>query len=274
MRCRGKLLIISVLALSAENAWAVDLQERCAEDQIASAAQANGRNQWALACRLITKVDYDCATNNGYYWTFNSTTGGPNRAPVRPGASCDGFRKFTMCPAGCFEATQRVSFAGTYMTPESAFDAGHATVTALAADASLGHLSFTEEAIDVFVKGPELADLVRIELVGGQAIVVTRNHPMIDATGGLLPANEVKEGMVLMTVQGPGRVSRTARVPYAGIVWNVRPVKAEPKANINMAEGFLTGSIRYQNEWASDAARLLLRQSLDAELLDSAAVSK
>jgi hypothetical protein len=274
MRCRSLLLITSAMLLRAEGAWAVDLQERCAEDQISSAALANGRNQWALACRLITKVDYDCATNNGYYWTFNSTTGGPNRAPTRPGDGCDGFRKFTMCPAGCFEAMQRVSFAGTYMTPESAFDAGRATVTALAADASLEHLRFAEETIDAFVKGPEQADLVRIEATFGQAIVVTRNHPMIDATGTLMPAKEVKEGTLLLTVQGPVRVSRTARVPYNGVVWNVRPVKAEPKANINVAEGFLTGSIRYQNEWASDAARLLLRQSLDAGLLDSAAVAK
>jgi len=267
MRSKGLLLASIALGLIAENAWAVDLQERCAEDQIQSAAMANGRNQWALACRLITKIDYDCATNNGYYWTFNSTTGGPNRAPQRPGAPCDGFRKFTMCPAGCFESTMRVSFANRYMTPAEAFDAGLETVTALSEGASLDHLAFVEESIGTFVRGPETADLVKITCSTGASLMVTYNHPMIDATGTLLPAGGVTVGMSLATVAGAAKVVAVQRVPYDGLVWNVKPVKAEPKANVNVAEGFLTGSIRYQNEWASDAARLLLRQSLDVSAL-------
>jgi len=269
MRSRGLLLASTVLSLglSAREAGAVDLQERCAEDQIQSAAMANGRNQWALACHLITKIDYDCATNNGYYWTFNSTTGGPNRAPLRPGQACDGFRKFTMCPAGCFEASTRVSFASRYMTPAEAFEAGQGTVTTLSGDATLDHLAFVEESIATFVRGPETGDLVQITCNTGASLRVTHNHPMIDATGTLLPASQVKVGMALATVKGAAKVVAVQRVPYDGLVWNVKPVKAEPKANVNVAEGFLTGSIRYQNEWASDAARLLLRQSLDVSTL-------
>jgi len=253
--------------MSSQTAWAVDLQERCTEDTLSSAAVANGRNQWALACRLITKVDYDCATSNGYYWTFNSTTGGANRAPVRLGAACEGFRKFTMCPAGCFEASQRVSFAGTYMTPAAAHDIKQATITALSPNSSLERLLFVEESIDTYVKGPEKKDLVRITVAGGGVILVTSNHPLIDSTGTVLAAQDVTDGTLLMTVKGPEKVTRIQSVPYDGLVWNVRPVKADPKANVNVAEGFLTGSIRYQNEWASDAARLLLRQSLAADAL-------
>jgi len=261
-------LFLTLLAgLAMPKAWAVDLQERCAEDQLGNAAMANGRNQWALACRLITKIDYDCATNNGYYWTFNSTTGGPNRAPVRPGSACDGFRKFTMCPAGCFEASTRVSFGSRYQTPADAFEAGAATVTALASDATLGNLRFAEESIGAFVRGAEKAELVRITAASGRSLMVTHNHPMIDATGTLLPASRVEVGQSLATVEGATRVVHVQRVPYDGLVWNIKPVKAEPKANVNVAEGFLTGSIRYQNEWASDAARLLLRQSLDVAAL-------
>lgn len=267
MRFKGFLLALIAVGLAADDAWAVDLQERCAEDQIGSAALANGRNQWALACRLITKIDYDCATNNGYYWTFNSTTGGPNRAPLRPGAACDGYRKFTMCPAGCFESSMRVSFGGRYMTPTEAYDAGVGAVTALSEDASLDHLAFVEEPIGTFVRGRETGDLVRITCDTGASLTVTHNHPMIDATGTLLPASGVKVGMSLATVTGAARVTGVQRVPHDGVVWNVKPVKAAPKANVNVAEGFLTGSIRYQNEWASDAARLLLRQSLDVSAL-------
>jgi len=267
MRFKGLLLALIATGLAAEDAWAVDLQERCAEDQIASAAMANGRNQWALACHLITKIDYDCATNNGYYWTFNSTTGGPNRAPLRPGLACDGFRKFTMCPAGCFEATMRVSFGDRYMTPAEAFGAGVGAVTALSEGASLDHLAFVEEPIGTFVRGRETGDLVEITCNTGATLRVTHNHPMIDATGTLLPARDVQVGTSLATVAGAARVTAVRRVPHDGLVWNVKPVKAEPKANVNVAEGFLTGSIRYQNEWASDAARLLLRQSLDVSAL-------
>jgi len=267
MRSKGLFLASFVVGLWATDAWAVDLQERCAEDLIQSAAMANGRNQWALACRLITKIDYDCATNNGYYWTFNSTTGGPNRAPMRPGVGCDGFRKFTMCPAGCFESSMRVQFGSHYMTPAEAYDAGMGTVTALSEDASLEHLSFVEEPIGTFVRGPETGDLIQITSSGGGKLLVTHNHPMIDATGTLLPASAVKVGMSLATVEGAARVTSVHRVAYDGPVWNVKPRKAEPKANVNVAEGFLTGSIRYQNEWASEAARLLLRQSLDVSAL-------
>lgn len=268
MRYVATLPVVLLVTALAGPALAVDLHERCSDDAITSIAAANGRNQWALACRLITKVDYDCATNNGYYWTFNSTTGGPNVAPSAPGQSCSGFRKFTMCPAGCFEATQRVSFGGKYFTPQAAYDAQQSTVTTLAPEATLNHLTFTEEAIGVYVKGEEKRPLVRIQAAWGQTLLVTHTHPLVDSTGTILPADQVTTQTRLMTVAGPVAVTLVQRVPYDGLVWNIRPVRAEPKANINVAEGFLTGSLRYQNEWASDAARLLLRQSLDASALE------
>lgn len=251
------------LTLVSVPAWAVDIQERCSEDQLTTSQLASQRNQWALGCHLINKIDYDCAQANGYYWTFISTTGGANRAPTLLTSSCEGYKKFTMCPAGCFAAKERLLFDGTYLTPEQAYTTGKTTVTTLATDASLSRLRFAEETIGTFVRGAEHKDLVHITLQSGDAISVTDNHPMVQGDGQLRAAKDVVAGMVLLTTRGPQAVAQVTAEPYVGTVWNVRPVKAAPKANIDVAEGFLTGSIRYQNEWANDAARLLLRQSID-----------
>jgi len=248
-------------------ARAVDLQERCTDDMLATSEAARGRNQWALSCNLITRIDFDCAINNGYYWTFNSLTGGANRAPTQIGLSCTGFKKFTMCPAGCFAASQRVLFEGENITPEAACSAGRQTITALAPQASLDRLSFQEQPIAAFIRGPEKGDLVRIVSAFGDSLEVTPNHPMVDGTGRVLPADQIHVGDVLLSAKGPQVVTGVQRLPFDGVVWNMRPVDATPKANIHVAEGFLTGSIRFQNEWANDATRLLLRQSLHPDAL-------
>jgi hypothetical protein len=244
------------------DAWAVDITERCENDQLSTPETVNGRNLWALTCHLISKMDYDCAIANGYYWTFNSTVGGSNVAPTRPGQSCAGFRRFTMCPAGCFEASQRVAFGARYAPPSRAFAEEVGAVTTLAVDARTDHLTFRQSAIRTYVRGRETADLIKIS-VGPRQIVVTRNHPMVSAAGMVVSADTVGVGDALLMADGPAVVDHVERLPYDGLVWNIKPESAEYKANVLVAEGFLTGSVRFQNEWADEAARLALRQSLD-----------
>jgi hypothetical protein len=66
-----------------------------------------------------------------------------------------------------------------------------------------------------------------------------------------------------MTVNGPSLVTLVRLLPYHGQVWNVEPATTRTLGNILFAEGFVTGSVRYQNEWAEDSTRLSLRDRLD-----------
>jgi hypothetical protein len=268
MRCVGSyhLLITITILLGATTTRAASFKVRCEQDMLNS-PQAAGRNAWARKCGVIDAGDEAHNNMKGQYATFANFN-----APTDPGAPCPP-AEFVMeylgdCNvAGCYTPDQRVMFSGVYIPIVEAARRNVATLTTpndswTFAD---GVMSVTEEPIGSYVVGDEFRDVIAIETQNGKRITVTDKHPMVNDGGEIIPATAVAPGhTVLMTVDGPSTVVGVRQLPYRGQVWNVEPVTTRTMGNILFAEGFVTGSVRYQNEWAEDATRLSLRERLDA----------
>jgi len=259
-------LYFMVLSLACPGLARADAKERCTRDEISNPVHTEGRNRWALRCGYIFQDDYDYAQRKDLYWTFSHPEN--RNAPINEMEPCGAFVPFTPCPRGCFEASQLVQFGGESMTPREANAKSVSTITALSANASLGYLARSEEPIDYFVRGIEKGQLLRIYLGQGSRIEVTANHPMVDEKGLVIPATDVYRGMMLLSVDGPRAVKNVERFDYVGEVWNIRPVSDKPLANVNISQAILTGSVRFQNNWATEAGRLALRKNLNVDQMD------
>ena len=243
------------------------IQVRCGEDDLAGEAAA-GRNAWALRCGFINEEQNHVASLVGMYWTFNHVLG--QRAPWSVDAPCDSaFQHFALCPNGCFAESERLLFQENFMRPVDASGIDGMTITTLSKNSTWHALSFSEEPVQYFTKGREKSNLLRIVTNRHKKVLVTQNHPMARDDGRMIKASSLLAGDRLLTVDGPETVSAIDEVPYDGEVWNVRPISDSTLANTNIAEGFVTGSVRYQNEWANRLSRLHRRDTAAASIKSS-----
>lgn len=258
------VLAAAWLLPAAAGAANINLDQRCPRDAISDATRAKGRNAWALKCGYLrSSATQDSLDAEGMYITFTDAM-----APTDAEAPCiEGLHRLGMCNLGCFAATERLLFDGRPVTLEAAHAAGLTHVTALAAGSSPLRLFFQEEPIANYISGPYDGALVIIRVDDGKTVRVTPNHPMVDDTGHIVRADRLEVGMRLLTLDGPRTVVALQSAAYTGLVWSLKPTRAEPMANVNIAEGFLTGSMRFQDQWADDADRLVRRMDPDADAI-------
>ncbi|QRK13481.1 hypothetical protein JQX13_06105 [Archangium violaceum] len=252
------------------------LQTRCfQDDQLETSELARGRNAWARKCGLITAAreaylneanEYQVFTNGCY--AYPNVPAGSTcsfHVPASEAQAClTGLIKLGTCVAGCFTPSQHVDFGGRDVTVPEAYASGLTQVTALTADARLDALSFGNQPIRSYVAGDTQEDIFLLQSSDGRRIEVTSTHPMLLADGTMVKAHALKEGDRLLGSDGSKlELSSVSVFSFKGKVWNVRPASQNKTENVMSAEGFLTGSVRYQNEWASDDYRLSIREEVD-----------
>lgn len=158
-------------------------------------------------------------------------------------------------------------FEGRYLSIPDAAEKNVQTVTALSNLNFLGApVSLSEQVIAGIVSGTTDETLLAVTVDSGRRIIVTANHPLVDATGRIVFAADIVPGTRLSMVDGTDEVKGVERVPFSGRVWHILPKSESVAANILVAEGFLNGSIRYQDEWAEDESRLFLRHNVNLAL--------
>lgn len=103
-----------------------------------------------------------------------------------------------------------------------------------------------------------------LEGENGRRLEVSPNHAIVAADGSVVPANTLREGDgILDQYWHVVPLLKIQTREYEGTVMNILPQSREKKENILIAEGFLTGSMRFQNQWARQSFRLMLRDNLD-----------
>lgn len=261
-----KTAVISILALGSAAAFADNITARCTEDQL-NAADAAGRNAWARRCGYIRPSTEAAYNEEGSYLIFTAgKKGGSPDIPVVESAPCiSGLTKLGACMAGCYTPSQHLDFDGALSAIEEGFRSELRSVTALTADSQVGQLRFAPQPIQSFVMGQTDETIYILSADNGRRLEVTAEHPMVDATGLVVKAKNLRVGDRLMTAAGQStRIVSLEQRMYHGAVWNVQPRSRNQSENILVAEGFLTGSVRFQNEWADDLFRISLRHELDA----------
>jgi hypothetical protein len=268
---RALVVTVAILTIAIPTTASADMFARCSEDQLTTTEQAVGRNAWANKCGYISENMENLANMEGLYLVFTTGSyGGSPNIPVVESANCiDGLQPLGLCMKGCYTPEQELLFDGEPLSIEKAYYLEAPSVTALTADATVGDLEFGEQPIHAFTAGETDESIFVLEGDGGQVLRVTEKHPMVLDDGTVVPARSLSPGDVLYGADGePIELVSVKVVPYEGYVWNVEP-RSEVKAeNILVAEGYLTGSVRFQNEWADEVYRLLRRNDvkLPAEL--------
>ncbi|PTL75312.1 Hint domain-containing protein [Vitiosangium sp. GDMCC 1.1324] len=275
------LLVVAVLAVTGVSSTAMAQHTaRCTlDDQLTTAALGAGRNAWARKCGFITAAKEAVLNEEGEYQVFlqgcysypNVVAGSSctRYVPASESEACiplDQLAKLGSCPVGCFTPTQKVAFNGKRTEIPEAYRAGERTVTALSQNATLDAPAFGEQSIRTYVSGDTDEDVFALKTADGRIIEVTADHPLVDGEGNIVKAKTLKLGDKLLASNGKQvPITEVTVFRFKGYVWNVQPVSHEKIENILDVEGLLTGSIRFQNEWADIHYRLGLRDEANVQ---------
>ncbi|MCY1019996.1 Hint domain-containing protein [Pyxidicoccus sp. MSG2] len=254
------------------------LATRCfTDDQLTTTTLSQGRNNWSYKCGYISAAKRDFLNSEGEYQVYSggcysfAVTGATATCtffiPADVNAPCvANLVKLGTCVTGCYTAREKVAFDGKYWPIEDAYAAGVKSVTALTRDALLESPSTGEQAIRTFVAGDTVEDVFAIQTADGRRVEVTSEHPMVIASGEMVKAKTLKKGDLLLGTRGEKvEISDISVFRYEGKTWNVQPVSHEKIENVLDVKGLLTGSVRFQNEWADDHYRLSLRDEASVD---------
>ncbi|MFY2556023.1 hypothetical protein ACN469_00110 [Corallococcus terminator] len=273
---KNVFIAVAVFSVCFSSTALAQLSTRCfQDDQLTTTELAKGRNAWARRCGLITATREAYLNAENEYQVF---TNGCNAYPAVPaGSSCTffvpaeeaatciaGLNKLGTCVAGCTTPSQKVAFGGRMLPVPEAYASGITTVTSLSPDSEPGFLRYGEQTIRSYVAGDTQEDIFALETQEGRRLEVTAEHPMVLEDGTMVKARTLKAGDTLLGADGAKlHLNRVTVFNFKGQVWNVRPESKVKLENVMNAEGFLTGSVRFQNEWAQDDYRLSLRDDVD-----------
>lgn len=240
---------------------------------VISPDDARSSNEWGVKCKKITRDYADLLNKENKYaiYLYNGCTliSTPPKAcdPCDLKFGADAACKISIagtCTAGCYTPDQQLQFDSQYMSIEEAYQSEVRTVTALSAASHELVMSFAEQPIKAFVSGQTDEPIFTLATTDGQRLEVTGEHPMVAADGRIVPARSLQSGDALLGSDGDIHELRSvASRPYRGVVWNLTPVSQKKIDNVIVAQGLLTGSGRFQNEWANEAFRLGQRDELD-----------
>lgn len=169
------------------------------------------------------------------------------------------------CEASCYTPDQKVSFQGGDFTILDALRARREDLMTLAPDATLDHPKLMMGKTDAYTA--ETRDTAQKVLVfktqSGGSIAVTEEHPMINGEGRMVQAKTFAVGDELVRAGGDmDPITEIESTMYFGKVYNLRPVSEALVSNVLVAQGFLVGSSRFQNDDVGFINRTIIYHSV------------
>lgn len=231
-----------------------------AECHLYSQSTADSKTRQHQIVIFCDKTMVGCPVISTPLNSFISSTGysGVQRPP------CGDIAVAYICPEECYTPTQKLLFNSNYKSIADAYAADTSTITTLSDSATMLSVGTGEQPVEEFTTKGFDGDVFTLTTDYGHKVEVTGNHPMVRFDGSIAQAGELKIGDSLLTSAGDiaSLASITTR-HYVGPVWNVNPASNKKKENILVADGLLTGSLKFQNQWKEDAASLLRADSFD-----------
>ncbi|TMO04007.1 Hint domain-containing protein [Pseudoalteromonas sp. S558] len=283
------LATTALLVLASDMAFALDpvrIEQRCEDDSI-STAQGLGRNEWAKKCTHISPRTYDYNVfddwgnqrSRVYYPSFYKPNNFDDwfRAPTAKAGSCNLGVHTAMisCLSSCYTPDQKLLFAEGELAIYDAFSRRVSRIVTLSDDAELDNIAYTVRNVDAYSESVKdvIHRILEIKTRDGGSLKVTLNHPLLISTGHMKNAEDIHIGDSLITESGDfDEILSIEEVEFYGKVYNVRPDSdgadgVSLNGQIVVAQGFLSGSMYYQNTGANHVNRLLLRDSLPDDLI-------
>jgi len=104
-------------------------------------------------------------------------------------------------------------------------------------------------------KGRETSPMVRIRDEAGRSLLMTEMHPIATVDRGMVQARALRTGDVVMTTQGPSKLTEVSREPYSGTVYNLKVGSEAEMASLGKdqtvvyANGFVVGDGQIQSKY-------------------------
>ncbi len=275
--------LVSLLVFSAQT-LAIWNPVRCKTNgDSLTVEQAEGRRKWAMRCfkdkiilvKAWSKMTDEKGEIRDAYPTFDFINDAGDFsnpldwfAPTDPNAACDkpeGYELIHFCTAGCYTPEQTVLFEHGYVPIGIAHEQNIPFVLSLAANSTLSDPQFVTSSVAYYITDliPGHHDILEIVTFSGGFLSVTPNHPLVDGNGYMRSAGDLHIGDNLVTESGRfDRIISIRPGKYFGKVYNLEVSNPEPSQKIIVAQGYLNGTVYYQNEGLKDLNRVILRTNL------------
>ncbi|WP_169796452.1 Hint domain-containing protein [Chondromyces crocatus] len=174
------------------------------------------------------------------------------------------------CESSCYTPEQEVLFPDGYQRIDVAVDALRPTMITLTPDATLDDLQFMESPVDSYTAELRDTDHVIFEIVAesGGRLRLTDQHPVILGDGKLVQARALKVGDTLLREDGALDPITSVEVrDHHGKVYNLRPKTTDRVSNLLIAQGYVVGSSRYQNDDIGYVNRTILTEHIPEALI-------
>lgn len=174
------------------------------------------------------------------------------------------------CESGCYAPDQSLRFSDGDVNVVDAMKARRDDLVTLSPDATLDAL--TTQISRVASYTTEIRDaenvIYTLTTASGGSLSVTSEHPILTSEGRLVQAQKLARGDELLRADGTSDpITRIEKAPRFGKVYNIKPVSPEPVANILIAQGYLVGSARFQNDDVAYINRVLLFRGVPEEVM-------
>jgi hypothetical protein len=171
------------------------------------------------------------------------------------------FTVLAYCESSCYTPDQSVRFSTGDVNIVEAFNALRNDVVTLSTDATIDNPR--TEVSPVYSYTRELRDaehpIFKLSTASGGSLSVTNEHPVMIDKGKLVKAEKLREGDKILRADGtPDEIIDIEKTTFFGKVYNLKPTATEHVRNVLIAQGFLVGSARFQNDDIKYVNRALL----------------
>jgi len=181
-----------------------------------------------------------------------------------------GISVVALCEAGCYMPDQQLRMGGEVMPVAEAQASSARTVTTLVPGATFDSLRFMPNQVGRYTVdfAPAEQTIITLGTQSGGSLRVTKEHPLVTGDGVLKQAQDLVVGESLVRDTGKrDPIVSIAKTDEFTKVYNLRPTTTDLTSNILVAQGFLSGSAAYQNEYLKYLNRVLLRQKIPANVI-------
>jgi hypothetical protein len=207
-----------------------------------------------------------CTVNNPHDCNLYTDAGGLHVANT----SVTGLFVNGYCVSSCYLPDQQIAFEGGNEGILDAMNQLRTGVTTLTSKSTLNNIKTHTDEVASYTRDIREAKQVIFTITtrsGGQ-LKVTDKHPILEGDGRIVEARSIKAGNRLIKPDGTrDEVVSVTQADYFGKVYNIKPASTNRVANILIAQGFLVGSSRFQNEDADFINRIILGHGIPANVI-------
>jgi len=180
------------------------------------------------------------------------------------------FYVIAYCESSCYTPDQRVLFKGGEQNILDAVKQGREDIVTLGPDATLDNLQLTEGKVYSYTSETRDSEhiIYHVRTVTGGELKVTNEHPVVTSEGRLVQAQTLQAGDELLRQDGtPDAIVSVEKSTHFGKVYNLKPEARDQVSNILVAQGYLVGSARFQNDDIGYMNRVLLFRGVPEDVL-------